>query len=809
MLNNSDINIRLNELEKLVKNTPKPESNGDVNNHIHTFYSFSPYSPTKAVWMAYTSGLMTAGIMDHDSVAGCKEFIKAGEIVGIATTIGVECRADFSKTKLNGKQINNPDQKSIGYVALHSIPHKNIDIVAKFFKPYTEKRNIRNKKMVDILNREYGFNLDWEKDIVSISKLNEGGSITERHILFALANKILKQKDDVVSYLKNEMKINLSEKNIEFLKDRENPFIQYDLLGALKSELVEKFYIDATDECPDIKEIVALSKKVGAICAYAYLGDVADSVTGDKKTQKFEDDYLDMLFEVISELGFDAVTYMPTRNSLHQLVRLKDLCEKYELMEISGEDINSPRQVFICGALKNPIFKNLIHSTWELIRHERGQTIKKGEKHMKFNLMHPKEQLVTIMDRIYKYGMTTTSGGNLSIKDEDGDIWITPSGVDKGSLTPDDIVCVKPDGTVIGKHKPSIELPFHSDVYKIRPDVGAVLHAHPPTLVSFSLVRKIPNTSIISNVTSVCGKIEMAPYDLPGSTALGEKIAKVFKKGINTVMLENHGVVIAGKDLFSAFMSFETLDFCARLEINAKKIGNVNYLKDDYVTISKAKPKLEEFTPKYYSSKEKEARSKMCALIKRSYDQQLFTSTQGSFSQRTDNDNFVITPSGKDRKYLEPTDLVRIENGKKEQGKMPSGSVLLHQAIYKKHPEINAIGLANSPNVMAFACTDQEFDSKTIPESYIMLRDVPKLPFGSSLLQPELTANEIKPNVPVMIIENDCVLVTGNTLINAFDRLEVLEYSAKAIIDAKVIGDIIKINQAEITEIDEAFNLVV
>ena len=66
---------------------------------------------------------------------------------------------------------------------------------------------------------------------------------------------------------------------------------------------------------------------------------------------------------------------------------------------------------------------------------------------MRFELLHPADQLVMIMDRIYHYGMTTTSGGNLSIMDSNGDIWITPSGIDKGSLTRNDMICVKPDGT--------------------------------------------------------------------------------------------------------------------------------------------------------------------------------------------------------------------------------------------------------------------------------------------------------------------------------------------------------------------------
>ena len=98
---------------------------------------------------------------------------------------------------------------------------------------------------------------------------------------------------------------------------------------------------------------------------------------------------------------------------------------------------------------------------------------------MNFDLLHPADQLVMLMERIYRYGMTTTSGGNLSILDENGDIWITPGSVDKGSLSRKDIIQVKPDGTVIGIHKPSSEFPVHSGIYKSRPDIKAVLHAHP------------------------------------------------------------------------------------------------------------------------------------------------------------------------------------------------------------------------------------------------------------------------------------------------------------------------------------------
>ena len=428
---------------------------------------------------------------------------------------------------------------------------------------------------------------------------------------------------------------------------------------------------------------------------------------------------------------------------------------------------------------------------------------------MNMNMMHPADQLVMIMERIYGYGMTTMSGGNLSILDDNGDIWITPGSIDKGNLTRNDIVCIKADGTIQGIHKPSSEYPFHQKIYQMRPDLRAVLHAHPPALVAYSIVRKIPNTSIIPNVKFTCGDITIAKYGLPGSTDLGEKIAEEFKKGFNTVVLENHGVVVGANSMSDAFKSFETLDFCARLEIEATRIGKPTSLSDEQITWYKNKQvlKMDEFIANKISSEEKAARRDMCNLIHRAYHQELFTSTQGTYSQRLDNDSFIINPHGKDRKYLEPEDLVRINGEYKELGKEPSRSVELHREIYKQHPHVNSIILAHPPNIMTFVVSVQMLASKTIPESYILMRDIPKLEFGSIYLKPKETAAVFDESTPIAMVQNDCVIVTGSSMLNAYDRLEVAEYSAKAIIASKELGEIVSINQQEIDDIKVAFHL--
>lgn len=428
---------------------------------------------------------------------------------------------------------------------------------------------------------------------------------------------------------------------------------------------------------------------------------------------------------------------------------------------------------------------------------------------MNFNLMHPAEQIVLLINRVYQKGLTTTSGGNLSIMDTEGNIWITPSGIDKGSLTPSDICKVLPDGTVIGKYKPSVELPFHRLVYQTRPDVSAVLHAHPPALVSYSLIRQIPNANIIPTPHEVCGPVGIAKYEVPGSDALAKRIVAEIKKGFNVVVMENHGVITCADSLFEAFKRFETLNFAASLGITASTIGKPEALTDEQLQIynSKGRHSLGEFIPTSYSSEERRLRKEMCTLIHRSYDQGLFTSTQGTFSVRLDKHTFLITPYGVDRKYIEPEDIVRIEHDWREAGKEPSRSVRLHKLIYDEHPEINAITVAQPEHIMAFGVTHTPIDSRTIPESYISMRDIARVPFGTNITDPEKISKLISEHSPVVMVENDSVISTGNTLINAFDRLEVAEFTANTIIHAKMIGEIVMINEKEVEDINKAFHL--
>lgn len=427
---------------------------------------------------------------------------------------------------------------------------------------------------------------------------------------------------------------------------------------------------------------------------------------------------------------------------------------------------------------------------------------------MDYSLMHPRDEIVLTMQRIYRYRMTTTSGGNISVQDEDGDIWITPAGVDKGSLRPEDTVRVRADGQVDGRHSPSSEYPFHHAIYEARPDLRAIVHAHPVALVAFSASRRVPDTRLFPQARSLCGPVGFAPYAVPGSEALGANIAKAFEEGVDCVVLENHGVVAGGPGLQQTFQRFETLECAAKTVIKGSMIGTVHYLSEEQLALlDQTQPHLPASEPDPPGNREKELRKQLCDFLLRGYEQGLMTSTAGSFSARVDEDSFLITPFPVDRYAIKPADLVLVRDGRREKGKTPSRAVRNHGAIYRRHPQIGAIVNAFPVNAAAFSVCRMPIDTRTIPESYVFLRDVDVVPYELQHRDGEELAERIGPDRPIVIAENDGVLVTGKTVLNAFDRLEVLEYTAEAIIYSRPIGGTSPMSDEAIRELEDTFPL--
>ncbi len=388
--------------------TARPRAAGEVNNHVHTFYSFSPYSPAMAAWKAREARLRAVGIMDHDSVAGAPEMLEACRIVGIASTVGCELRVSFAGTAFEDFRLNNPDSVGIAYVAIHGIPAQRLPETGRFLEPIRAARNERNRRMTGRLDERASAlglgRFDFDRDILPVSHAAEGGSVTERHLLYALALRIIERHgrgEGTVRFLQETAKLELPDRLRGLLSDSGNPHYPFDLLGVLKSSFLPEIFIQpGPAECLPVSRVAAFAREVCAIPAYAYLGDVSESPTGDKRAEKFEDAYLDRLIPELKRIGFRGVTYMPPRNSREQLLRLGALCREHELMEISGVDINSSRQSFRCPEILEPEFRHLLDATWALIAHEKLTSI--DERYDLFGDRNPYRDL-PLPERIRRY----------------------------------------------------------------------------------------------------------------------------------------------------------------------------------------------------------------------------------------------------------------------------------------------------------------------------------------------------------------------------------------------------------------------
>jgi L-fuculose-phosphate aldolase len=289
---------------------------------------------------------------------------------------------------------------------------------------------------------------------------------------------------------------------------------------------------------------------------------------------------------------------------------------------------------------------------------------------------------------------------------------------------------------------------------------------------------------------------------------LGDKISAEFSKGTNAVILERHGVVIGAPTLFEAFRSFEALCACSLIRRNAKAIGGTlrSVSEEDVFKISEKNVcGMREYTLDVHTSEELDARRELCKFIGRAYDKQFILSGNGTFSCRLSDGSVLITPNGMDRQSLREDDLVLIANGKREAGKIPSVTLKRHLAIYENNPEVKSVIEAVPTCSMAYAVTDRTMDLRVLPETYISLRDVRKYPLLSD--EKEI-ARDITVKTPLAVIENECIIAVGTSLLGAFDKLEMMENSAKIFRDALIFGEKpLGISAEAFGELERAFNL--
>jgi L-fuculose-phosphate aldolase len=206
-----------------------------------------------------------------------------------------------------------------------------------------------------------------------------------------------------------------------------------------------------------------------------------------------------------------------------------------------------------------------------------------------------KDEIVQYGKLLHQTGLVAATDGNLSVRLGDGTVLCTPTLMSKGMMTVDDLVIVDPLGQkVSGRRGVSSEIAMHLFIYRNRPDVNAVVHAHPPTATGFAAAGMPLDSALCSEIVITLGTVPLANYETPGTPELAEGLAPLVG-GHDAILMANHGVVTYGEDLLTAYMNMETVEHYAKIALVTHMLGKQKPLSDTHVS------KLREIRQKYLS----------------------------------------------------------------------------------------------------------------------------------------------------------------------------------------------------------------
>lgn len=186
-----------------------------------------------------------------------------------------------------------------------------------------------------------------------------------------------------------------------------------------------------------------------------------------------------------------------------------------------------------------------------------------------------KEQICDVCHRMWQLGWVAANDGNITVKLDDGNFLVTPSGTSKSFITPEILIKVDPQGNVIEGpegYKPSSEIKMHFRCYEKRPELGAVVHAHPPVSTAFAVAHIHMDDYIMPESILSLGSVPIAPYGTPSTNEVSDGI-EPFLNEHDAILLENHGALTMGVDLLTAYYRMETLELWAKISMNARLLG--------------------------------------------------------------------------------------------------------------------------------------------------------------------------------------------------------------------------------------------
>jgi len=194
-----------------------------------------------------------------------------------------------------------------------------------------------------------------------------------------------------------------------------------------------------------------------------------------------------------------------------------------------------------------------------------------------------RKDLVEVGRRVYNRGYVAANDGNISVRIGEDEILSTPTGVSKGFMEPEMMIKVNLDGEKLaGNLEPSSELKMHLEVYRVRPDALAVLHAHPPAATAFAVAGLALDRPVLPEVIVTLGKVPLARYATPSTGEVPESIRPYLKEH-DGILLENHGVLTLGTDLYKALFKMERIEHFAQISIYARLLGGEQELSSEEV----------------------------------------------------------------------------------------------------------------------------------------------------------------------------------------------------------------------------------
>ena len=201
------------------------------------------------------------------------------------------------------------------------------------------------------------------------------------------------------------------------------------------------------------------------------------------------------------------------------------------------------------------------------------------------NILELKEQMCDICHKMWQLGWVAANDGNVSVKLDDGNFLVTPTGISKSFITPEKLLIITKDGEIVEGapgYKPSSEIKMHLRCYRDRDDVGAVVHAHPPAATAFAVAHLPMDRYITIESVITIGSVPLTPYGTPSTDEVPDAVAPYLPEH-DVFLLENHGALAVGCDLLTAYYRMETLELSAKVSIYARILGGEKEISRDNI----------------------------------------------------------------------------------------------------------------------------------------------------------------------------------------------------------------------------------